>query len=431
MTTLTPKAYEAAKAAKALAAAAIAAGRELDEAERETVKAHLAVIESEQAVAAKAAESADLLESIKALGDLEVVTGAEAKAVNAAALGNAQVGLGSARKSAAAQVLASPAYKSFRTRFPQGVGEKARVDIEPVHVGGIKAVIGSTLVPGFTPIDNQTSSYPDALNFWARPLVLTDLITTGSTGSDTVEFARLNSSTNAAAPVAQASGTSGGVTGGDVDGTKPESALVWEKVTATVKTIAHWLAATKRSLSDAGQLSTLIDQFLRYGVAEEMEDQVLNGSGSGENFTGITTTSGVQSQAFATDIPTSVRKGITKVRVTGKSIPTAVLMNPADVETLDLMKDTANRYLGTGPFSAGQRTLWGLPVVESEAQTSGFATVGDFRQAVLWDREQTTISVTDSHADFFIRNLVAVLGEARAAFGVIRPKAFCVVDIAA
>jgi hypothetical protein len=31
---------------------------------------------------------------------------------------------------------------------------------------------------------------------------------------------------------------------------------------------------------------------------------------------------------------------------------------------------------------------------------------------------------SDSHADFFIRNLVAILGELRAAFGVLRPAAF-------
>ena len=36
--------------------------------------------------------------------------------------------------------------------------------------------------------------------------------------------------------------------------------------------------------------------------------------------------------------------------------------------------------------------------------------VGDFRKAVIWDRQQASISATDSHADFFIRNLVAILG---------------------
>ena len=48
---------------------------------------------------------------------------------------------------------------------------------------------------------------------------------------------------------------------------------------------------------------------------------------------------------------------------------------------------------------------------------------------VLWDREQANISVSDSHADFFIRNMIAILAELRAAMGVIRPSAFVEVDL--
>jgi HK97 family phage major capsid protein len=55
--------------------------------------------------------------------------------------------------------------------------------------------------------------------------------------------------------------------------------------------------------------------------------------------------------------------------------------------------------------------------------------MGDFRKAVVWDREQANIQVSNSHEDFFIRNMVAILAEMRAAFGVIRPTAFCVIDL--
>ena len=39
--------------------------------------------------------------------------------------------------------------------------------------------------------------------------------------------------------------------------------------------------------------------------------------------------------------------------------------------------------------------------------------------------------LSDSHEDYFVRNLVAVLAEMRAAFGVIRPKAFVSIDLTA
>jgi HK97 family phage major capsid protein len=68
-------------------------------------------------------------------------------------------------------------------------------------------------------------------------------------------------------------------------------------------------------------------------------------------------------------------------------------------------------------------------VVESENKTAGYAIVADWRLAALWDRQQATISMSNSHSDFFIRNLVAILAEMRAAFGVIRPAAFIEVDL--
>jgi HK97 family phage major capsid protein len=68
-------------------------------------------------------------------------------------------------------------------------------------------------------------------------------------------------------------------------------------------------------------------------------------------------------------------------------------------------------------------------VVENEACPLGFALVGDFRRAILWDRESVQISVGTANEDF-IRNLVRVLAEIRVGFGVVRP-AFVEVDLVA
>jgi len=43
------------------------------------------------------------------------------------------------------------------------------------------------------------------------------------------------------------------------------------------------------------------------------------------------------------------------------------------------------------------------------------------------DREQSAIYVTDSHKDWFGRNLLAVLAEERLAFAVLDPDAICTV----
>jgi HK97 family phage major capsid protein len=271
-----------------------------------------------------------------------------------------------------------------------------------------------------------------------RELTVRDLVTVGSTESDTVEYVRVTSKTNAAAPVAEATTaeapTQDGSTGPLVQavggGYKPESALALEVVSTTVKTIAHWIPITKRAASDAGQIRTLVDNFLRYGLNEELEDQILNGSGSGENFTGILASSPQTVGSAGTDLDAIV-DAIRAVRVTGRRRPTGLVIHPNDWYSAGflLAKDGSNNYIVGDPRASIDQLnqLWGLQVVVSEAMTENTALVGDFRQSVLWEREGVNVMVSDQHADFFTRNLLAILAEMRAAFGVLDPQAFCTV----
>jgi HK97 family phage major capsid protein len=276
----------------------------------------------------------------------------------------------------------------------------------------------------------------DGLAQFTRPLTIADLVTRGRTQSDTVSYARVSGFTNNAAPVPEATsaGVIGDGTGGTVTpvvgGRKPESGLALTAETETVKTIAHWIPATKRALSDAAQIRTLIDAFLRYGLDEELEDQILVGNGTGENFTGLLNTPGIQAQAFDTDALVTIRRARTLVRTAGRATPTAIVLNPVDMEAIDLLRDGNGQFVFGGPVAGGGApTVWGLTRVESEAIPAGTALMGDFRQAILWDREQAAIQVSDSHSDFFVRNLVAILAELRAAFGVLRPAALATVDL--
>jgi HK97 family phage major capsid protein len=260
-------------------------------------------------------------------------------------------------------------------------------------------------------------------------LTLRDLISVRTTTGDTVEFVRQTAQITQAAPVAESNVTEKSGYPGEVSGEKPEGTMMFERVSEAVKTIAAWIPATKRAISDVGQLRGLIDQELREDLAEELENQLLNGNGIGENFTGLANTANVLVQAFDTDIITTTRKAITNLLVNGKQVPTAWLIHPTDWETIDLQQDLQGRYYWGGPQAQGVRTLWGYPVAQSFLQTPGTGWLGNWRKMVLWDREQANISVSDSHADFFIRNMIAILAELRAAMGVIRPTAFVEVDL--
>lgn len=343
-------------------------------------------------------------------------------------------------KSIGHTVIGSAEYKELLAQFPDGrIPDKARVQSRSIGFKTLLTGASDTSAGAFVETD-YTGIYEP---LGRRELTLRDLISVRQTGSDTVEFVRQTARTNAAAPTAEATTaalpTQDGSTGPLVEaaggGYKPEGGFTFAKVTATVKTIAEWVPATKRGIADAAQLRGLIDEELRDGLREVEEDQVLLGDGTGENLTGILETSGIQSQAYSATVTgldpllETTLKAKTKVRTVGRTRPNAFLLNPADWEAIQLArlaKNPANEATGDGV-----PTLHGLPVVESDAITAGVGLVANFRKAVLWDREQAMVSMTDSHADFFIRNLVAVLAEERVAFGVIRPAAFVQVDLTA
>lgn len=335
-----------------------------------------------------------------------------------------RIALAEKRMSVGQHVLEDPQFKAWRDAIVRGE-QISRAQFGQSPSVGLKTLItgaSSTLAGAF--VVNDRLNIVDEGTF-RRPLTIRDIVTNGNTNSDTVEYVREGTHTNAAAPVAEATATSGS------SGTKPESAMVFSVVTETVKTIAHWIPATRRALADAAQIRTLIDSFLRYGLEEELEDQILTGDGTGENFTGILNTSGTQSQAWDTNVLTTTRKARTKVRTVGRTTPNAYVMHPNDWQTIDLLQDNEARYFFGGPAVLGTPRLWGLPVVETEGMTEGTSVVANWRMAVLWDREQANILVSDSHSDFFIRNLIVILAELRAAFGVIRPSAFVEIDMTA
>lgn len=344
------------------------------------------------------------------------------------------------------QVVESAQFKSLMASFGGRIPDNSRVHSDPIEVKNLMAPakalftgLSDTSAGAFVVADQ--SGIVETLG--RRELTLRQLISVRRTGSDTVEYVTQTSHTNNAAPTAEAT-TSAAPTIVNTEGTpnvsvvtkaagggyKPEGAWAYARATATVKTIAEWVPASKRALADVGQLEGLINDELRADIAEAEETEIVSGSGSGEHLLGIMN-AGIQTQSFSTDLFISVRKGLTKARKVGRVRPNGIVMAPEDVEVVDLAQDANDRYYGNGPFSMGPRTLWGIPIVESEAITAGHALLGDFSKAVLWDREQTTVTMTDSHEDFFVRNLVAILAEERVAFAVTRPTAFVDVDVAA
>jgi HK97 family phage major capsid protein len=268
---------------------------------------------------------------------------------------------------------------------------------------------------------------PDRQGFYPlleRPPLVTDLITIGQTNSNAVEFVKQTGFTNSAAFTAEATATS------DASGAKPESGLAFNVVSTTVKVLAHWIPATRMALADAGQLRTIIEEQLRYGLQFVLEAQVANGNGTGQNLTGILNTSGIGSIAKGDASHTTendadaLHRAVTSIRLAFGE-PNGVALHPTDWETIRLSKTSGSGdYLYGPPAMAGTQQVWGLPVVAGAVIPQGTGIVADWRQAILWLREGVQVLASDSHSDFFVRNMIAVLAEMRAAFGIVRPDQF-------
>lgn len=376
--------------------------------------------------------------AVQELGEL--LKAEEAGDLNSEALKNTTRGLLSKAVSLGSTFTDSDQYKGLMQTFGGRIPEGAKgIHTAPMPVkGGLKALVTSGQDIGSADylVQPQRLGLVPGMPYVAP--MLRQIITVGTTNSDKIEYAQINEegvggTVSNAASVAEATtaaGQTANTTTGVLEdpagaGRKPESALTFRKASADVITVAHWMPVTKRALSDAAQIRTMIDQFLRRGLDREIDRLILNGDADtpvgDEEWNGILNTTGVQSQAFSTSLPETIRKAISKVTVKGGPVD-AVLISPEHDEALDLLKDSNQRYYGNGPFGSGPSTIWGRPRIVVPALTGlNKFILGDFSTCVLWDREQAGITVTDSHADFFVRNLVAVLAEARAAFGIFNP----------
>jgi HK97 family phage major capsid protein len=434
------------QAARAIAATAEAEKREFTVEESSQLRELMGKATEAKARVEKAKGDAAVKAAMKDLGD-EIGLNEKAERQTPAGL------IVPGRKSVGESYIESAEYQDLLKSAPGGQFTKQhRVNSRPVGFKSLVAPKGKALVTGTSDTSGGAFVRADDLGLrvglapFERPLTLRSLVTNGSTTSDSIEYVRVTGITNNAAPVPEATTTGplGDGTGGTstlvTGGYKPESGLAVQRVSTPVRTIAHWIPVTKRALSDAAQMVTLIDSFLEYGLEEELEDQMIAGDGTGENFEGLANVSGVQTQDFVADpsgrpagfgLLLAMRRAKTKVRLAGARA-NGYVINPADLEKLDEIATGQDVFYFGGPSGANDtRPLWGLPVIESEAVPAGTAYCGDFTRAILWDRQQSTITTTDSHSDFFVRNLVAILAEMRAAFGVIQPNAFVEIDLTA
>lgn len=251
-----------------------------------------------------------------------------------------------------------------------------------------------------------------------RRFTVRDLLPATPTTEAAIDYVKINAFTNAASMQVEASD-------------KAESALTFTTATANVRTIAHWIPATKQILNDFDELGSVINTELVYGLKLKEEGQLLSGSGSGNDLNGLIT----QATAFSTSLLGSgvwhkadvIRRAIQQVSIADQTEPAWIVLHPTDWADIELTKDTSRMYVsGYNGLLYTQRgpQIWGLRVVPTPSITSGSFLLGNSIKAKIRDREDVNIEISTEHSDYFVKNMVAIRCEERLALVVRRPASY-------
>lgn len=334
---------------------------------------------AEEAVAKVAALSANLLELEQKLAT-RVASGGESP------------------KSLGQIIVASNEYKSFCE------GKTSRMRMEANTVTGQAG----------SPVENSNVLVaPQRLGMVGgvfSALRVRDVVPSAPTNSNAVEYTRELAFTNDAAETAEGA-------------QKPESDLTFELKTANIRTIAHFIKASKQILADAPMLQSYIDTRMRYGVDYREDRQFINGNGVGQNLDGMS-----MAGNFVAFTPVSGDTALDSLSKAQDAIlaadyaATAVLMNPADWGKIARLKDDIGNYIVGNPLGMIVPMAWGLPVVLSNGVTSGKFLMANFQIAYgIVDRSGTVVEMFEQDDTNVQKNLLTIRAEKRSALTSLRP----------
>lgn len=262
---------------------------------------------------------------------------------------------------------------------------RGRGSSEPVEFEGFlehRAAIDTTVLEGVIPVYQWSGPTEAPIR---TPLL--DVIGRERVSSGSVEYITWTEAPEAGGPIAEGA-------------VKPEATLTPTTTPLSLDTYAHWKAITRQALEDYARIRSIVEGKLRIGLAKKLESVAA----------GVINAAAFE-EVVDPDALNGIRQGIGVVQANGYQ-PNALLINPADYASLDI---AAAGAAGNGPTQFG--AFWGLRPVPVPTVPEGTSYVGDFTEAVTWfDRNTTGVFMTDSHADYFVRNLLLVLAETRAAF---------------
>lgn len=216
--------------------------------------------------------------------------------------------------------------------------------------------------------------------------------------------------------------------------TKPTSVFTVQPVEDRLRVLAHLSEAIPNRLwLDYDELRAFLVAELYQGLLDALEEQVLNGDGTGENFEGILHASGTTAVAFDTDVPTTLRGALSTFETAGVQ-PTGWVLNPTDAAALDLLREggTPDLFVLGGGYQNGpadSNNVFGtIPRLVSPRVPAGKALLADWTKVRLFTRGGVLTQLDPFSG--FATNTTRLRSEMRIGMGLLRPSAFAVIALA-
>lgn len=276
---------------------------------------------------------------------------------------------------------------------------------------------------GWTPTQIREPGYvPDS----TRPIAVVDNIPILPTSADTIRYMREDAITDVAVEKAESTAT----TAADLI---EEATRALTEQTQTVEWLPVFAPVTLQQMEDVDGIEAYLDLTLTAELRRRLDLQILRGTGATPLLLGTNNVGSINTQAKGGDpTPDAIFKAMTKVRgggaTPGNAEPSVVFAHPNDWEAIRLLRTADGLYIWGPPSESGPTRVWGVPVVVTAAALENTMTLGDYATySALYVKRDVTMQVSDSHAHYFTRGMLAVRLDMRAAMVHRRPTAFATV----
>lgn len=324
-------------------------------------------------------------------------------------------------------------YKSLGQRITDSPGwtdfaEATSAVLKADRGGGYKAAGGSLFIPDVSAAEFKTLFETSA--GWApesvrsgvvvpattRPIQLLDIMPMGPIGQAAAVYMEETTRTHNAAETSEG-------------GTYQESVFALTERSKTVRKITDSIPVTDEQLEDVAMAQGYLQERIRFGLRQRLDNQMLNGSDVAPQLGGILNEGSIQTQAKGADpVPDAFFKAMTLLRLTGRVNPTHHIMHQNDWQAIRLLRTADGIYIWGNPSESGPERMWGLPVVQSDAIPENTGLCGAFEGAWIQLLERRGIVLESGYTGSqFVEGKQTIRASMRAVLVIYRPAAFCTV----